>query len=143
MSRGARALAVAAATLASLVTLLALDLTWLGLVARSLYDEALGPLKRPTVFAPAAALFYVFYLAVVVGFAVLGTRGPAAAARRGALVGLIAYGTYELTNWAVLKDWPAVLVPVDIAWGVLLTAAVAGAGSLAWTRLNARGGSLP
>lgn len=126
-----RPLAAAAATVATAATLLVLDLAWLGVVARDLYREALGSLMRPEAFLPAAALFYAFYVAVTVAWAVLGASSPGGAARRGAGLGLVAYATYELTNWAVIRDWPAWLVPVDLAWGVVLTAGAALAGKLA------------
>ena len=119
------------ATAATALTMLLLDMTWLGPIAGGIYDSSLGPLKRPDVFLPAAALFYGLYIAATVGYAVLKADGPAAAARRGAALGLVAYGTYELTNWAVLRDWPALLVPVDIAWGVVLTATAAFVGKVA------------
>lgn len=122
---------IATATLATAATMLVLDLAWLGLIARSLYVSALGPLMRPEAYWPAAALFYAFYVAVIVTWAVLGTESPQGAARRGAGLGFVAYATYELTNWAVLRDWPAWIVPVDIAWGVVLTAVAALAGKLA------------
>ncbi|HYN43326.1 MAG TPA: DUF2177 family protein [Thermoanaerobaculia bacterium] len=122
---------VATATLATATAMLVLDLAWLGVVARGLYVSALGPLMRPEVFWPAAALFYAFYVAVIVAWAVLGTESAQAAARRGAALGFVAYTTYELTNWAVLRDWPAWIVPIDIAWGVVLTAVAALAGKLA------------
>ncbi len=124
-------LSVAATALATAAAMLVLDLAWLGIVARGLYVSALGPLMRPEAFWPAAALFYAFYVAVIVGWAVLGTQSVQAAARRGAGLGFVAYATYELTNWAVLRDWPAWIVPVDIAWGVVLTAVAALAGKLA------------
>ncbi|MBK8596334.1 MAG: DUF2177 family protein [Holophagales bacterium] len=111
--------------------MLVLDLVWLGVVARGLYTSALGPLMRPEAYWPAAALFYAFYVGVIVTWAVLGTDGPMAAARRGAALGFVAYTTYDLTNWAVLRDWPAWIVPVDITWGVVLTAVAALAGKLA------------
>lgn len=115
----------------SLVTLVALDLLFLGVLARRFYDDALGPLRRPTVFVPAAAAFYALYLAAVYGWAARGAGSPRDAARRGAGVGLVAYGTWELTNWAVIAHWPARLVPVDLAWGIVLTALVAWAGRAA------------
>ena len=59
------------------------------------------------------------------------------AARRGAALGLVAYGTYELTNWAVLRDWPALLVPIDIGWGVVLTAMAAFVGKLVYVKVAA------
>ena len=138
---GTRSKGAAAATLATASTMLVLDLVWLGAVARGLYTSALGPLMRPEAYWPAAALFYAFYVAVIVTWAVLGTEGPRAAARRGAALGLVAYTTYELTNWAVLRDWPAWIVPIDVAWGVVLTAVAALAGKLAQRSLQGtRGG---
>ncbi len=131
-------LAVAAAAAAVAASMLVLDLTWLGVIARGLYDTALGPLKRPEVLMPAAALFYAFYVGAVLIYAVLGATGRASAALRGAGLGLVAYGTYELTNWAVLRDWPAVLVPVDIGWGMLLTASVAWLGKWAFDAVAGR-----
>ncbi len=125
------ALGVAFAAAVTATTLLVLDLLWLGVVARSLYDSALGPLKRPVAFWPAAALFYVLYVAAIVIHAELGATDLRDAARRGAGLGLVAYGTYELTNWAVLREWPAVLVLPDIAWGIALTAVAAVAGKAA------------
>lgn len=105
--------------------LLALDLAWLGFVARSVYDSGLTALKRDDIFWPAAALFYSFYAVAILVHAVKGSSSPASAARRGAGLGLVAYGTYELTNWAILRDWPPMLVAIDIAWGVILTCVVA------------------
>lgn len=126
-----RPLPIAAAALATGATFLALDLAWLGLVARGLYAAALGDLLRPEVHRLAAALFYAFYVAVTVGWAVLGAETERAAARRGAGLGLVAYATYELTSWAVIRGWPAWIVPVDVAWGVLLTGLAALAGRAA------------
>jgi uncharacterized membrane protein len=111
--------------LAIAVTTVALDLLWLGLIARGIYDPLLAPLKRNAVFLPAALLFYSFYAAVILFYAVRGAQGLGSAARRGAALGLVVYATYELTNWAVLRDWPGLLVLVDTAWGVVLTAAAA------------------
>ena len=83
-----------------------------------------------TVFWPAAVLFYSLYVGATVAWAVLGTERPSAAARRGAALGLVVYGTYELTNWAILRGWPALLVPIDIGWGVLLTSTASLVGKL-------------
>ncbi len=134
---------VAAATLATAAAMLVLDLVWLGVVARGLYASALGPLMRPVAYWPAAALFYAFYVGVTVAWAVLGTDGPRAAARRGAALGFVAYTTYDLTNWAVLRDWPAWIVPIDITWGVVLTAVAALAGKLAQRGLQPPRGTAP
>ena len=132
------ALAIAAAAGAAAATMLVLDVTWLGVVARGLYDSMLGPLKRADVFWPAAALFYVMYIGAVVVHAVIGCSSPTSALRRGAALGLVTYATYELTNWAVLNGWPALLVPIDVAWGVALTAVVALVGKLVHSRVLGR-----
>lgn len=132
-----RVTAIAVATAATTATMLVLDLTWLGVLARGLYDSSLAPLKRASVFLPAAGLFYAFYVGAIVAYAVLATTSPAAAARRGAALGLVAYGTYELTNWAVLRDWPVLLVPIDIGWGVVLTAMAAFVGKLVYVKVAA------
>lgn len=123
------------ATFATALTMTVLDLLWLGLIARALYDSALGPLKRGSVLWPAAALFYVFYVAAIVILAVAPASSRADAAKRGAVLGVVAYGTYELTNWAVIAGWPAILVPIDLAWGVALTAAASVAGRSVWQRI--------
>lgn len=119
------------ATLAAGATLVVLDLLWLGVLARDFYRSSLSTLAREDTHAAAAILFYAMYLATVVIYAVFGASGLGSAAKRGAALGFVAYSTYELTNWAVLRDWPARLVPVDITWGVVLTAAAAVAGKLA------------
>jgi uncharacterized membrane protein len=130
-SRSGKELAtIVLATAATAATMLLLDLTWLGVVARGFYAGSLAPLARSAVFLPAAGLFYATYIAAVVVHAVLGAANPTSAARRGAALGLVAYATYDLTNWATLRDWPALLVPVDIAWGIVLTAAAACVGKL-------------
>jgi len=112
------------------LTMLALDLTWLGVVAAPLYSRAIGHLMAPEPNGVAAASFYAMYACVTTGYAALSTTAWDAA-RRGAGLGFVAYATYELTNWAVLRDWPAWLVPVDLAWGVVLTAVAATVGRAA------------
>ena len=80
-----------------------------------------------------AILFYLVYLFGMVWFAGLpGLReGPQAALLNGAILGLVAYGTYELTSWAVMRDWHPAMVATDIAWGTVLTAGSVTAGVLA------------
>ncbi len=110
------------------VVMLVLDLAWIGLVAAPLYDRALGPLKAPVVNGVAAGVFYLFYVTCTVFHAVLPSEDWKQALRRGAGMGLVAYGTWDLTNWAVLRDFPAWIVPIDMTWGIFLTAACAAAG---------------
>lgn len=119
------------AVLASAVTMLVLDLLWIGVVAAPVYKALLGPLLAPQANALAAGIFYVFYLSFVVWQGALASRTVGEAAQRGALMGLFAYGTWDLTNWAVIAGFPAALVPIDMAWGVGLTALTATVGRAA------------
>ncbi|WP_264082203.1 DUF2177 family protein [Desulfuromonas versatilis] len=106
----------------------AIDLFWLGVVARSFYQEKLAHLLSPTVHWPAAMVFYLIYIAGIILFAVKpaiesGSLGRAAI--WGGLFGFFTYATYDLTNLATLKDWPIQVVVVDIAWGTVLCTLVA------------------
>ena len=119
------------ATVAVCITMVVLDLLWLGLIAADFYNAQLGPLRAKETVVVAAALFYVQYIAVIVGFAVLPAATIKNAAVRGLGIGWLAYATFEFTCWAVIEGWPAAMVPADIAWGLVLTAAVATVGRLA------------
>lgn len=112
-----------AAVVAALV-MTVLDLAWLGLIGRPLYEQEIGHLMATEVNWVAAAIFYVFYIGTIVLYAVVPSRSTRQAAGRGAGLGFVAYATYELTNWAVLTDWGALIVPIDILWGVALTSLV-------------------
>ena len=113
------------------ITMTVIDLVWLGLVAQDVYSDLLGPLRAQETVVLAAALFYLQYVLILVFYAALPSPDIKTAATRGLGVGWVAYATYELTNWAVIEGWPAALVPIDIAWGLLLTTVVAVAGRAA------------
>ena len=119
------------ATLAVAVSMVVLDLVFLGILAKDFFDQQLGPLRAEDTVIVAAALFYVQYVAVITAFAVLPAQTLRTAALRGLGVGWLAYATFEFTNWAVIEGWPAAMVPVDIAWGLVLTSSVAAIGWLA------------
>ena len=121
----------AKALIAVSTVMLVLDLLWLGVVAESIYDEALGPLRAQETVVVAAGLFYLQYVLVVTLFASLPSATLAQALKRGAGVGWLAYATFEFTNWAVIEGWPSSIVWLDIAWGVVLTSLVAASGRLA------------
>jgi uncharacterized membrane protein len=132
-----------AAYLTALATMLLLDLLWLGWIARPLYLQGLGHLMAEAPALWAAALFYAVYGLGLLRFAIALPAARAAgivaqAARAGALFGFVAYATYDLTNLATLRDWPASLAFIDIAWGTLASAVAAAAGRWAWGRLAAR-----
>ena len=105
--------------LATLVAMLAPDAVWLGLMGPRLYRPALGDLLAPS-FSPVPAI--IFYLLYVAGLTIL-TPGDTlgASAARGALFGLCAYATYDLTNQATLRHWPTYLSLADMAWGTALS----------------------
>jgi len=113
------------------ITMTVIDLIWLGAVAEDLYNNMLGPLRAKETVGLAAALFYIQYILVIVFWAVLPSPNIRSAAKRGLGIGWLAYATFELTNWAVIEGWPAALVPIDIAWGLVLTTTVAVAGRAA------------
>ena len=122
--------------LVAALTFTCLDLLFLGPVMGSFYRELMGPLMAEPVVVDAAIVFYLFYLAFVVGFAVIGATSAKDAFLRGAGMGLFAYGTFELTNWAVIQDWPAGLIVVDMVWGTFLTGSVALTSRLAYQRMS-------
>lgn len=106
-----------------------IDLFWIGVVSINFYREQLGNLFAPTIVWQAALLFYVFYILAIIGFAVL----PALKAHSlkkalllGAGLGFTAYMTYDLTNLAVIRDWPLLMSVVDIAWGTFFTTLISG-----------------
>jgi uncharacterized membrane protein len=130
-----RAIAGAEAMLlyvAALAIMLVLDGAWLGWIAKDFYRSQLGALMAPTVsWAPAAA-FYLLYAAGLAFFVIVPALergdGLLRVAATGAAFGLVAYGTYDLTNLATLKDFPAAVAAADMAWGGFASAlACAGA----------------
>jgi uncharacterized membrane protein len=116
------------AYLLSLVFLAAIDFIWLGFVARNFYARQLGELLLPQPKLLAAGLFYLVYALGLAHFAVLpGLRGGGwtVALGQGAVLGFVAYATYDLSNLATLKGWPIPMTVVDLVWGTVLSAAVA------------------
>jgi uncharacterized membrane protein len=111
-----------------------LDAWWLGSMARRFYRRALAPwMAEPVRWLP-AVLFYLGYpLALVLLALTPWPEDGTTAAWRSALAGLMAYGTYDLTNLATVRGWPRRLAPVDMAWGTVASAA---AGWGAWMVLT-------
>jgi uncharacterized membrane protein len=108
----------------------ALDLAWLGLVARGFYRAQMGHLMRADVQWGPALLFYGIYVVAIIVLCVRpglehGSLGRAVA--MGALFGLAAYAAFDLTSLALLKDFPLAGALVDLAWGTTVTAVASGA----------------
>jgi len=113
---------------------LAADFIWLGFIARSFYRDNLEGLLLEKPLMDVAGLFYGLYVVGIVIFGVMaGLRDDSwrSAAIYGALFGLFAYATYDLTNLATLKNWPMIVSVVDMAWGAFVTALAATGGYLA------------
>lgn len=113
--------------LATLVVFLAIDMLWLGVVARGFYQKHLGFLLAPSTNWVAAIVFYLLFIVGILIFVVLpGLRGGTFldTLLRAALFGLITYATYDLTNLATIRNWPLGLTIVDISWGIVLTSIV-------------------
>lgn len=116
------------------VVMLALDMLWLGVIARTTYRHGIGHLMAGQPNLAAAAAFYVLYTAGLVFFVLAPTAGQpgwGSTLLRGALFGLVAYATYDLSNLATLRGWPLGLTLIDLAWGSALSATAAAAGRLA------------
>lgn len=114
---------------ASVVIFFALDMVWLGLIAKNFYREKLGFIMSDKINWPAAIIFYLLYVAALQYFAVqpaIKEMNWQTALLSGALLGGICYATYDLTNMATIAKWPLIIVIIDIAWGMVLTASVAG-----------------
>ncbi len=108
-----------------------LDFVWLGLTLDGFYKPQLSGLMLDNYYAPAAVAFYLVYGLGLATLAILPAIAAGSwkhAAIGGALLGLTAYGTYDLTNMATLKNWSLALTVVDMGWGAFATAVVAMAG---------------
>lgn len=110
---------------------LAIDYVWLSQVATRFYFDRIGHLLMDKPNLAAAGVFYILYVVGIVIFAVapaLRNESLATAIAYGALFGFFTYATYDVTNFATLRDWPVVVVVVDVAWGTVLSAVSAAFG---------------
>ena len=113
--------------LLTLVAFFAIDMVWLGLVARTFYRKHLGYIMAQNPNWLAAVIFYLLFILGILVFAILPgleDNSLKMTILRAALFGLIAYATYDLTNLATLKDWPLLITIVDLAWGTFVSVAV-------------------
>ncbi len=126
----------ATAYAATLACFLSIDAVWLTQMTAWLYRPLIAPLLADSVVPASAVLFYLLYAAGIVGLAIRPSGRWQEALLRGALLGLVAYGTYDLTNHATLRGWPLVITLADMAWGTVLTALAAAVGYLAATAVT-------
>lgn len=126
----------------TLLAFAAIDAVWLGVIAPDFYANNIGHLMAENVNWGAAVAFYLLYIAGIVKFginSVATSKAWKAAALNGATFGLIAYATYDLTNYATLTDWPLIVVVADMIWGAFITGSAATVGFVfrqKWSRAN-------
>jgi uncharacterized membrane protein len=120
----------------ALVLFVVIDLVWLGYVARSTYAAELGSLVRTQVDYRAAFAFYLLYAAGLLYFAVLPSASSGQALILGAGLGLVAYGTYDLTNLAVINGFGVKIALIDLAWGTVLSGVSAMLAQMITNRFN-------
>ncbi|UPA22922.1 DUF2177 family protein [Candidatus Peribacteria bacterium] len=112
----------------ALPVFLAIDMLWLGVIARNFYKQQIGSLLKDDVNWMAALIFYVIFLCGLIVFVIqpaMDKKSWMDALKFGALFGLVTYATYDLTNLAVAKNWPLPVTIVDLIWGTVLSASVA------------------
>ena len=115
------------------VVMVAIDLVWLGLIAKPLYQNGIGHLMADKPNIPVALVFYLLYAVGLMVFAITPSQsvpGWSHALMVGALFGFFAYATYDLTNLSTLKGWPLGLSLIDVAWGTLVSGVSSAAGKL-------------
>jgi uncharacterized membrane protein len=113
--------------LIALPVFLAIDMVWLIFVAKNFYAQQIGFLMKTEINWPAAIIFYLIFIVGLVVFVItpaLEKNSWSHALIYGALFGLVAYATYDLTNLATMKNWPVIITIVDLAWGMTVAASV-------------------
>ncbi|MBF7097394.1 DUF2177 family protein [Alkalibacter mobilis] len=106
------------------IVFFAIDLLWLGLIAKNIYQKYLGYLMKQNVNWVAAVIFYLIFVGGIVFFVVnpaVEKKSFLYALTVGGFFGFIAYATYDLTNLATVKDWPVFITIVDLLWGTFLS----------------------
>ena len=104
-----------------------IDFIWLGTIAQKLYQREMGHLLAAQPNKVAAVIFYAIFVAGLVYFVIhpaVAEGSWVKALAVGAFFGLVTYATFDLTNLAVMKDFPVSIVPIDIAWGMFLASSV-------------------
>jgi uncharacterized membrane protein len=112
---------------ATLFAFFAIDMVWLGLIARTFYQQQIGFLLTSNTNWLAAIVFYILFIVGILVFVVVpGLKDGSLAATllRAALFGLITYATYDLTNLATINNWPVLISIVDLLWGATLSVLV-------------------
>lgn len=108
---------------ATLVVFLGIDAVYLSTIGGKLFKNTLGDVLAPNFAIPPAILFYAIFPVGLMIFALLpafGTGRWTTALIYGALLGFFAYFTYDMTNWATIRNWTHTISMIDVAWGTIL-----------------------
>ncbi len=126
------------AYVSGLVVMAVLDGAWLTFATSRIYRPGIGHLMAAKPTLSAAVVFYLLYVAGLTYLVTLPAvpAGFGTAATRGAVLGLIAYATYDLTSLAIMRDWPVGVTVIDMVWGAVLTGLTAGVAVLLTQRFG-------
>ncbi len=105
------------------VVFFVVDIIWLGLVAKDLYNKEIGSLLKPDVNWVAAIIFYLLFILGLVVFVIEPSVSSSSLGKvmlLGAFFGLVTYATYDLTNLATMKDFTLKITLIDLTWGTTL-----------------------
>jgi uncharacterized membrane protein len=124
---------------ATIIAMFILDIIWLSQLAQPLYKEGIGHLMADEPKLGFAAIFYLVFVFGLMWFAVrpnAAAKGLKSTFIAGATFGFFIYASYDLTNLALLKDWPLKLSLIDMTWGTLLSGTCAAAGKFVFDKTN-------
>ena len=122
-----------------IIAMFVLDLIWLSQIAQPLYQAGIGHLMAAEPKLGYAALFYLVFVFGLMWFAVrpnVAAQGLKSAFMAGAVFGFFVYASYDLTNLALLKDWPLKLSLIDMTWGTILSGICAAIGKFVFDKTN-------
>ena len=123
----------------TIIVMFLLDLVWLSQLAKPLYQAGIGHLMAADPTLSFAALFYLIFVFGLMWFAVkpnVHVKGLKSTFFAGCVFGFFVYASYDLTNLALLKDWPLGLSLIDMTWGTFLSGVCAAAGKFAFDKTN-------
>jgi len=127
------------AYICTIIFMFIVDLIWLSQLAQPLYQAGIGHLMATEPKLGFAALFYLVFVFGLMWFAVrpnVQTKGVKSCFIAGAMFGFFIYASYDLTNLALLKDWPLKLSIIDMTWGTLLTGSCAAVAKFMFDKFN-------
>lgn len=122
-----------------IVVMIALDFVWLGIIAEPLYKHGIGHLMAEQPNLLFAGLFYLVYVLGLIFFAIkpyAAKKGVYKTALSAASFGFFVYASYDLTNLALLKNWPVNLAVIDVAWGIFISSFSAALGKFVLDKLT-------